>query len=215
MSKTVAMVAYHEETSESESTREEPDEFYLGAAYLNAVGEDTNAWKIELNVADQSLPFKIDTGAEVIAILESAWKSLRNPPTLTKTTKNLCGPDRKPLQIVGEADINLRSKQKCSIQRVFIVKGLSNNLLGLPAIKTLNLLQYVDSVQNDNIFKEYSDLFTGLGTFTGEYTIRLKPDAVPYAIHTPRKVPLPLKEAIEKEVRTSTVFCLCQNECRM
>ena len=87
LSKTVAMVAYHEETSESESTREEPDEFYLGAAYLNAVGEDTNAWKIELNVADQSLPFKIDTGAEVTAILESAWKSLRNPPTLTKTIK--------------------------------------------------------------------------------------------------------------------------------
>ena len=82
-----------------------------------------------------------------------------------------------------------------------VVKGLSNNLLGLPAIKALNLLQYVDSVQNDDIFKEYSDLFTGLGTFTGEYTIRLKADAVPHAIHTPRKVPLPLKEAVEKELR--------------
>ena len=198
LSKTVAMVAYHEETSESVSTGE-PDEFYLSAANLNAVGEDMNAWKIELNVADQPLPFKIDTGAEVTAISESTWKSLRNPPTLTKTTKHLCGPDRKPLQMVGEADINLKSKQKCSIQRVFVVKGLSNNLLGLPTIKALNLLQYVDSVQND-IFKEYSDLFTGLHTFTGEYTICLKLDAVPHAIHTPRKVPLPLKEAVEKEL---------------
>ena len=84
---------------------------------------------------------------------------------------------------------------------MFVVKGLSNNLLGLPAIKALNLLQYVDSVQNNDILKEYSDLFTGLGTFTGEYTIRLKPDAVPHAIHTPRKVPLPLKDAVEKELR--------------
>ena len=178
------MVTCREETSESESTVEEPDEFYLGATYLNAVGGDSNAWKIELNVKEQPLPFKIDTGAEVTAISESTWKSLQNPPTLTRATKNLCGPDRKPLQIVGEADVNLRSKQKCSIQRVFVVKGLSNNLLGLPAIKALSLLQYVNSIQNNDILKEYSDLFTGLGTFTGEYTIRLKSDAVPHACHS-------------------------------
>ena len=191
LSKTVAMVSYRDETSESESTKEEPDEFYLGAIYLNAVGGDSNVWKIELDVEDQPLPFKIDAGAdaEVTTIPESAWKSLQNRPTLAKTTKNLCGPDRKPLQIIGEADVNLRLKQKCSIQREFVVKGLSNNLLGLPAIKALNLLQYVDSVQNNDILKEYSDLFTGLGTFTGEHTICLKPDAVPHAIHTLRKVP--------------------------
>ena len=68
LSKTVATVTYHKETSESESTEEEPDEFYLGATYLNAVGGDLNAWKIELNVEDQPFPFKIDTGTEVTAI---------------------------------------------------------------------------------------------------------------------------------------------------
>ena len=137
----------------------------IGAAYLNTVEGDSNSWKIELDVENEPLPFKIDTGAEVTAISEFAWKSLQNPPTLTKTTKHLCGPDRKPLRIIGEAKVNLRAKQKCSVQRVFVVKGLSNNLLGLPAIKALSLLQYVDSIQNDDILKEYSELFTGLGTF--------------------------------------------------
>ena len=89
LSKTVAMVSYCDETSESESTEEEPDKFCLGTTYLNAVGGDSNAWKIKLNVEDQPLPFKIDTGAEVTTISESAWKSLRNRPTLAKTTKNL------------------------------------------------------------------------------------------------------------------------------
>lgn len=70
------MVSYCDETSESESTEEEPDKFCLGATYLNAVGGDSNAWKIKLNVEDQPLPFKIDTGAEVTAISESALKLL-------------------------------------------------------------------------------------------------------------------------------------------
>ena len=110
------MVTYREET-ESESTEEEQEEFHLGATYLNAVGGDSNAWKIELNVEDQPLPFKIDTGAEVTAISESAWKSLRNPPTLTKATKNLCGPDRKPLQIVGQPDIKAEVLSPESVRR--------------------------------------------------------------------------------------------------
>ena len=81
-------------TPASESTEEESDDVYLGAAYLNTVGGDTNSWKIELEVDNKPLPFKIDTGAEVTAISESAWKSLQNLPALTKTTKHLCGPDR-------------------------------------------------------------------------------------------------------------------------
>ena len=40
-----------------------------------------------------------------------------------------------------------------------------------------------------------------MGTFKSEYTIRLKPDATPFAIHTPRKVALPLCEEVEKELR--------------
>lgn len=34
----------------------------------------------------------------------------------------------------------------------------------------------------------------------GEYCIRLKPDSVPYAIHTARRVPIPLREAVKKEL---------------
>ena len=98
------MVAYHEETPESESTEEEQDEVCLP----EYSGRRLNSRKIELNVENQSLPFKIDTGTKVTAI--SAWKSLQNPPTLTKTTNNLCAPDRKPLRIIGKANVNLRAK---------------------------------------------------------------------------------------------------------
>jgi hypothetical protein len=69
------MVAYREETSESESTEDKWDDFTL--VPLAAVGGDANAWKIDLDVEDQPLTFEIDTGTEVIAISESAWKTTK------------------------------------------------------------------------------------------------------------------------------------------
>ena len=39
-----------------------------------------------------------------------------------------------------------------------------------------------------------------MGRFNEEYTIQLKADAVPHAIHTTRNVPLPLKEAVVREL---------------
>ena len=41
-------------------------------------------------------------------------------------------------------------------------------------------------------------LFKGLGTIDSEYNIVLKHDARPYALVTPRKIPLPLKSQVEK-----------------
>jgi hypothetical protein len=50
--------------------------------------------------------------------------------------------------------------------------------------------------------QQYADLFTGLGCMEGEYTIRLKPDAQPFAVFTPRRVPVnllaPLKQELQK-----------------
>ena len=78
--------------------------------------------------------------------------------------------------------------------------GLSANLLGLPGIDALGLVRKVHSIQTDDILSKYPELFEGLGKFDEEYIIRLKPTAVPYAIHTARHVPLPLKAAVVKEL---------------
>ena len=43
-----------------------------------------------------------------------------------------------------------------------------------------------------NITAQFPALFSGMGTLKGEFHIRLKLDATPFALHTPRNVPLPL-----------------------
>ena len=37
-------------------------------------------------------------------------------------------------------------------------------------------------------------LFTGLGTFKGDFEITKQPEVMPFAIHTPRRVPIPLHQ---------------------
>ena len=73
------------------------------------------------------------------------------------------------------------------------------NLLGLLAIKYLSLLNPVESV-NTFIPEQYPSLFQGLGTFPESYEIKLKQDTQPFALITPRSVPLPLRKKVEEEL---------------
>ena len=46
----------------------------------------------------------------------------------------------------------------------------------------------------------YPSLFKGLGTITGEYHISLQDGAKPFAISTPRRIPLPLIPKVKQEL---------------
>ncbi len=50
-------------------------------------------WKVRVAVNDKPVTFKVDTGAEVTALLERTWAALSNVPNLRKARKSLCGPD--------------------------------------------------------------------------------------------------------------------------
>ncbi|KAK6183196.1 hypothetical protein SNE40_010723 [Patella caerulea] len=96
---------------------------------------------------------------------------------------------------------------KISNQRVYVVNDLSIPLLGQPAIKALDLLHSSTSCttqhqqetsslntvvdNNSDYVKQYPKLFSGLGKLSGDYTIRLREDAVSYAVVTSRAVKLP------------------------
>ena len=120
--------------------------------------------------------------------------------TLRKPGTSLCGPDRTPLKVLGEALLTLTYKGRCCTQPVYIVKNMKNNLLGLPAIKALNLLSHVESIDK-NIISQYASLFTGLGTFAREYKIQLKPNSQPFALSTPRNIPLALRPKVQAELQ--------------
>lgn len=62
------------------------------------------------------------------------------------------------------------------------------------------MVKFVDVLEDKNYEQRYPQLFSGLGALSGEYTIRLKANAIPFAIFTPRRIPIPLKEAVRTEL---------------
>ena len=85
---------------------------------------------------------------------------------------------------------------------MFVVQGLKTNLLGLPAIKSLQLLQPVDTVSTSeqNIQQQFPKLFCGLDTLGEPYVIKVKADANPYRLYTPRNIPIPLRNKVCEEL---------------
>jgi hypothetical protein len=95
------------------------------------------------------------------------------------------------LDAVGRFNARLQWRDRRSTQTVFVIRDVHQPLLGRDAIDSLGAavsLAAVNTADTDTRFDpriEYADRFKGLGRMPGKYRIRLKPDAVPFAVYTP------------------------------
>ena len=53
---------------------------------------------------------------------------------------------------------------------------------------------------SDTVHVRYAMLFKGLGTLSDKYTIKLKDNAIPYSLSTPKHVTIPLREKVKREL---------------
>ena len=193
-------LCYSKQASLSETTS--LDTAFLDTAFMDTMtyGAPENARLASIRVDNKEILFKLDTGAEVTAISQETHQHLGKPPLQTPE-KLLCGLSRQPLQVLGQFLGQLTHKAQVSQQHVFVIKELKTNLLGLPAITALTLAARVDSASCEtDIHQRFPKVFEGLGNLGEEFEIRLKPDATPYALFTPRHVPLPLQPKVEQEL---------------
>ena len=184
-----------------EVTAGQPEED-IDVTYLSAiVSEKDSCWTVNIEINGNPMIFKLDTGAEVTAITESTLAKLGNVK-LSPVTKSLRGPDRKPLNVIGRLNAALSSSKHQCNHEVYVIQQLKHNLLGLPAIKELHLLAQIDhiSLNHSSIINHYPKIFTGLGIFKKDFEITIKPETKPFAIYTPCKVPLPLRQKVQNEL---------------
>ena len=170
-------------------------------AYLNTIDSDQgHAWTRYINVNGHDVSFKIDTGAEVTVISDNITKFI-GLHQLHRPTKKLYGPDTRPLEVTGEATVRLVYKGTECTQPILVVRNVKQNLLGFPAISALQVLRHVNAVTQSIPEQFLTEEFTGLGTLKGEpYEICLKPEAQPFALYTPRNVPLLLRQKVKEEL---------------
>ena len=180
------------------SVTETTNNTFLGAIES---GSSDKQWLTTIMLNKTKVTFKLDTGAEATAISAETYQRL-GKVSLQEPTKILRGAANSHLSVIGQFTGSLVYKQTNCLQEIFVVKGLQNNLLGLPAIKALSLIQRLQAVflSERSIKQSFPNLFTGLGTLGKEYTIKLKQGATPYALHTAHRVPIPLRKKVEEEL---------------
>ena len=174
----------------------------LDSAFLDAVSDSQQQpWMATILIGQQhDVQFKLNTGAEVTAINLETFKKLQKVQ-LHKASKALYGPARQRLKVAGQCVVPLTHEKNTSEQLIFVVEDLKTNLLGLPAIKSLQLLQRLCATTTSSDIKEqYPKVFNGLGTLGAAYEIKLKDDAQPYALYAPRSAPMPLQPQVQEEL---------------
>lgn len=172
----------------------------LSVVELGAVGSNSEerAKFVDVKVDGTPLRFKVDSGAEV-TVVPSTFSGI--PPYLEPPEGELSGPAGQPLDMLGTFTATLQWKNKSATQRLYVLRSQVMPLLGFPAIQELGVVKFVDPVVETQGNQAASDkLFCGLGELQEAYTIRLKPDAVPYSLLVPRRVPIPLHGVVKAEL---------------
>eukprot|EP00731_Ephydatia_muelleri_P019117 Em0011g1157a len=159
-----------------------PQQSDLSPVFLDTLSlASETSWTIKVKVEGENLSFKVDTGAEVTAISEKSYREI-NKPQLEKAGRKLYGPGRYPLRVIGQ------------------FSGLRTNLFCLPAIMALKLVARLEAVTVASVVDKFPALFEGLGNLGEPFDIRLQPGARPYALFTPRNIPIPLRQRVRQEL---------------
>ena len=164
-------------------------------------GQSVDPWVVELYLNKQCIKFKIDTGADVTVIPASVYSESEHG-SLKPSNRRLNGADQQPLQVIGTFTGSLSHDNMETDEEIFVIEGLSMPLVGRPAISKLNLVARVILIQADReaVAEQFPELFKGLGQMTGEYQIKLQPNATPFALTTPRRIAIPLRPQVKTEL---------------
>lgn len=193
----------------------ENDQFFVGdnccsvteteSEKIDVVNEENKpGWWIELlDLNGSSVPFKIDTGANVNILSVKDYRLIKNKPKINKPVSTLSAYGGGELKVVGRCIVTVcRKGQKYKIHMVVCDED-TQSIIGLGGIKILNLVQRVDVVTLNakaSVLDDYKDVFEGLGTLPGVHKIKLQREYVP-VVEACRKIPFPLQGKVENELK--------------
>lgn len=138
-----------------------------------------------------SLRFKIDTGADEAVISSHTYQQLFHQYKLRTCLKRLCGPDDTHLKVKGTLCLRTTAFGKSTLQNLFVIKGIKNILVGRPAIDALRLFFAALPLRSKAVVTTVSNTHDWTWAYS-EYELELQQNAMPLALTSPRRVPLPL-----------------------
>lgn len=174
---------------------------------INNIEMSKNAWYTDIKVANRTVKFKLDTGAEVNIIPRSVSDRLlleNSNIKLQKSDITLVGYGNYKTKAIGKINLTCKTNNK-QFNLDFVVTNVeSQPLLGLDACTKLELIKKVNIVNRglnkNDIFRDYSNIFSGLGLIQGEYHIVVNPEITP-VMNPPRRIPLSLQSKLKETLK--------------
>lgn len=152
---------------------------------------------VNVQINNVNLRFRIDTGADITVINKKSQEMIQLPISKYHN-KKLVDAGGKELKDAGVIETFITYKGQERKANLCVIEKAPQNLLGIPEIKALGLVYRVRGVKIEDKFQ---GLYKELGRLPEVFRIRLKSDAVPHSIPVPRKLPLGLREATERELK--------------
>ncbi|UYV79140.1 hypothetical protein LAZ67_17001223 [Cordylochernes scorpioides] len=161
-------------------------------------GECRRRWTEEIQVNGKQVKFKLDSQADVTCVPLCLFKKIMGQQRLVGSDINIRAVEFSELQTVGMFISTLRNGNYEIKEKIYVIRRLSEPLLSRRACELLNLARRIEVVATRiNPIKEFPEVFEGLGQIGNPYEIKLKAGAKPYAVDTPRRVPIPLMEKLK------------------
>lgn len=171
------------------------------------------SWYEKVEVENMLINFKLDTGSDVNLVPKNLFdvichKSKRQININHNASVNLEAYNGTKIKVIGETYLNVIVKNVQSTVKFIIVDNNFTPILGLKTCIQFNLIRRADEIKKlnqkyltkDDILGEYNDVFTGIGKFSKEYSIKMKKDAIPCS-NPPHRVPLKIKDKLKDELR--------------
>ncbi|CAB4004151.1 Transposon Ty3-I Gag-Pol [Paramuricea clavata] len=162
--------SHEAEASTRNSDSESNDSFFIGAIHAQ---DENKEWTTSLKVNNTNVMFKIDTGAECNVISKKTYEEL-SKTLLEKSRTKLGAFGGQKLKTTGKFTTLCTYRDKYWPIEFQVVNHEVPNILGLTTCLQLNLVKRVltidkkecvelTSTAREDIFEQYSDVFTGLG----------------------------------------------------
>jgi len=149
------------------------------------------------------VPFKMGTGAEVMAISDKVYQSLGSKLDLQEPTKTLLGPACQKLKVLGQFKDSLSNLHASINQSICVIQELANCLFGLPGIVALQLLTLLK--RKHQLSEPIQGCFQRLKDYW-QWLPNIKEWAKPHTLHTPKHVPILLKNKVLNRMEAMEVI---------
>ncbi len=103
------------------------------------------------------------------------------------------------IPVKGKCNWTVKYKKKSYFLEFIVVKSDAKPILGIKACEQMGLIKRVMTLNKSDeidIFKEYADVFEGIGCLEGEHSIRIDESVTP-KVHPQRKIPVTHKGKIK------------------